>query len=189
LGSMRPENTRPNFLVECQMFTRFLLKIPAFFGKVLRFGLICAVLGVVSFFVGESLPRKNIDIDSPLFQPRKWEKNGRFYYKLRIQIWKDRVPDMSRFVPHMFRKKLDVMRSPAYVEDLIRETCVAELVHYVLSCLSPVIIVLMPPVWGPICWFLYILVGNLPFIIIQRFNRPRLMQILQRQRALAAQKT
>lgn len=168
------------------MFTRFLLKIPAFFGKVLRFGVICAVMGVLSFLIGELLPRKNIDIEDRLYRPRKWEKNGRVYYKLGIQKWKDRVPDMSRFVPHMFRKKITVMRSATYVEDLIRETCIAEIIHYMLSLLSPVFLALMPPVWGPICMLLYVGVGNLPFIIIQRFNRPRLMEILRRQRALEA---
>ena len=43
------------------MFVRLLLEIPAFFGIVLRFGLICAVMGVINFCIGESMPRKNID--------------------------------------------------------------------------------------------------------------------------------
>ncbi len=170
------------------MFVRLLLEIPAFFGIVLRFGLICAVMGVINFCICESMPRKNFDYRAFPYRTFSWEKGGMIYQKLRIQKWKDRVPDMSRYMPKTFRKKLTIMRSPDFLEGLIAETCVAEMVHWVLTLLSPIFLILMPRVWNWISMVLYVLVGNLPFIIIQRYNRPRLVMILERQLALERQK-
>ena len=106
--------------------------------------------------------------------------------KLGLNRWTDKVPDMSRYIPHTFRKKIGVMRSPEHVEGLIRETCVAELVHVVLILLSPMFLVLLPRGWNWICMLLYDIFGNLPFILIQRYNRPRLVILLERQREVQA---
>ena len=169
------------------MFVRLLLQISAFFGLVLRFGIICLVMGILSFFIGEMLPRKNFDYRAFPYAAHAWEKGGDIYLRLRINRWKDKVPDMSRYIPHTFRKKLTVMRSPDHIEGLIRETCAAELVHIVLVLLSPVFLVLLPKGWNWICMLLYNLLGNLPFILIQRYNRPRLIELMERQRQLRAQ--
>ena len=168
------------------MFSRLLLQIPAFFGLLLRFGVICLVMGLLLFAIGEKMPRKNFDYRAFPYAAYAWERGGDIYLKLGINRWKDKVPDMSRYIPHTFRKKIGVMRSPEHVEGLIRETCVAELVHMVLIVLSPVFLVLMPRGWNWVCMLLYDLIGNLPFILIQRYNRPRLVILLERQRELQA---
>ena len=64
---------------------------------------------------------------------------------------------------------------------LLQETCVAETVHWALIALSPLFLVLMEPVYNVIACLLYICPGNLPFIAIQRYNRPRLAAIYERQ--------
>jgi glycosyl-4,4'-diaponeurosporenoate acyltransferase len=168
------------------MFVRLLLRIPAFFGLVLRFGVICLVMGLLCFFIGEMLPRKNFDYRAFPYAAFQWERGGSIYLKLSINRWKDRVPDMSRYIPHTFRKKLDIMRSPDHIEGLVRETCVAELVHWVLVLLSPMFLILMPRGWNWGSMIVYNLVGNFPFIMIQRYNRPRLLVLMERQRALKA---
>ena len=106
------------------MFSRLLSQIPAFFGLILRFGVICLVMGILCFFIGEMMPRKNFDYSAFPYASYAWEKNGDIYLKIGINRWKDKVPDMSRYIPHTFRKKIGVMRSPEHVEGLIRETCV-----------------------------------------------------------------
>ena len=130
------------------MFTRLLSQIPAFFGLVLRFGVICLVMGLLCFLIGEMMPRKNFDYRVFPYAAYGWEKGGDVYLKLNINRWKDKVPDMSRYIPNTFRKKMGVMRSPDHIEGLIRETCVAELVHVVLILLSPVFLVLLPKGWN-----------------------------------------
>ncbi len=168
------------------MFARILLRLPTFFGLVLRFGVICLVMGLLCFFIGELMPRKNFDYRSFPYRAFGWERGGSIYLKLGINRWKDRVPDMSRYIPHTFRKKLNIMRSPDHIEGLIRETCVAELVHWVLVLLSSMFLALMPPVWNWASMLAYNLLGNLPFIAIQRYNRPRLIILMERQRKLQA---
>ena len=168
------------------MFSRLLSQLLAFFGLLLRFGVICLVMGLLSFLIGEMMPRKNFDYRAFPYAAYTWEKHGDIYLKLGINRWKDKVPDMSRYIPHTFRKKIGVMRSPEPVEGLIRETCVAEIVHVVLMLLSPVFLVLLPRGWNWICMLLYDLFGNLPFILIQRYNRPRLVILLERQREVQA---
>ena len=163
------------------MFTRFLLKLPIFIGNLFRLAFWYIVVGAISFFIGQSLPRKNFDPQAFPYRTFKWENGGRIYLKLRIQFWKDKVPDMSRYITTMFRKKLNVMRSPDYMESLIAETCVAEIVHWGLVFVSPIFMVLMEGALGVIGAILFAL-GNLPFVLIQRYNRPRLIQLMERQR-------
>ena len=161
------------------MFSRLLSQIPAFFGLVLRFGIICLVMGLLCFLIGEMMPRKNFDYRVFPYACHGWERNGDIYLKLGINRWKDKVPDMSRYIPHTFRKKIGVMRSPEHVEGLIRETCVAELIHWLLWLISPVLLLVMKKPWSIVMTVLYGL-SNLPFILIQRYNRPRLLRLYER---------
>ena len=163
------------------MFVRFLLRLPIYIGNLFRLAFWYIVVGAISFFIGQSLPRKNFDYKVFPYHPFRWEKEGKIYLKLRIQFWKDKLPDMSRYISKMFRKKLTVMRSPEYLENLIAETCVAELVHWGLIFISPIYMVLLDGSLGAVGALLFAL-GNLPFVIIQRYNRPRLVQLMNRQR-------
>ena len=158
------------------------------FGKwLLEFLLIAAGIGVLAFFVGEMLPRRWFNPDAFPYRCAKWEQGGAFYEKLRIRYWKDIFPDMSRFIPQTFRKKAGLSRDPEHAARLIVETCSAEAVHWGLMLVS----LLYPIVMGPagwICYFLYNLLGNVPPILIQRYNRPRLQKMLTMMRARAAKR-
>lgn len=169
------------------MFVRFLLRLPIYIGNLFRLAFWYIVVGAISFFIGQSLPRKNFDYKVFPYHPFRWENGGRIYLKLRIQYWKDKLPDMSRYITSMFRKKLTVMRSPEYLEDLIKETCVAELVHWGLIFISPIYMVLLDGALGAVGAALFA-VGNVPFVLIQRYNRPRLVQLMLRQREFEERK-
>ncbi len=45
------------------------------------------------------------------------------------------------------------------------------------------VIVIWPCVWGVMLYLVYAILGNLIFIIIQRYNRPRLVRLYERKRA------
>ena len=64
-------------------------------------------------------------------------------------------------------------------ERLVQETCVAECVHWVLLGLSPVFVFTMAQPYAAIAATLYAL-SHVPFIVIQRFNRPRLLAAAKR---------
>ena len=169
------------------MFVRFLLRLPIYIGNLFKLAFCYIVVGSISFFIGQALPRKNFDYQSFPYRSFRWERGGRIYLRLRIQYWKDKVPDMSRYITKMFRKKITVMRSPEYLEDLIAETCVAEAVHWGLIFVSPIYMVLLDGPLGAVGALLFAL-GNLPFVIIQRYNRPRLVLLMERQRTHEAQR-
>lgn len=166
------------------MLIRFFYLIPEFIEQFFLFAFIAAVVGALSFLGGELLPRKNFDYTTFPYRLHRWEQDGRIYEKLRIRKWKDRVPDMSKRVKVMFAKKLVNPRDPEYTRRLILETCVAELVHRVLFLLSPIFAQYMTGVYADLAMLVYAL-GNLPFILIQRYNRPRLIRLMEKQ--LAAQ--
>ncbi len=171
------------------MFWRLLLSLPVFIGQIFRCIFIGCVIGPMAFFLGQLLPRQNFDYKAFPYKSFKWEDGGLIYTRLRIQFWKDGLPDMSRYIRTMFQKRISVFRDADYIDNLIRETCVAELVHYMLILLSPIYLILMDGYPGVIAALLYCLL-NVPFVIIQRYNRPRLILLLERQNemnALAAQ--
>ncbi len=162
------------------MFLRLLLNFPIFIGQIFQFILVSVIIGSLSFFLGQLLPRKNFDWTMFPYKSFAWERNGLVYTRLKIQFWKDRVPDMSRYIRSVFRKKICVFRSGEYLEGLIRETCVAELVHWMLIFVSPIFMLQIDGIGGIIGTICYA-IGNLPFILIQRYNRPRLVMLLERQ--------
>ena len=71
-----------------------------------------------------------------------------------------------------------VSRSPEYCRLFIKETCRAELFHWLVFALAPLfylwnewrVATLMIP---------YALLANVPCIIAQRYNRPRLTRMLR----------
>ena len=151
------------------------------FGKwLLDFFLIAAGLGALAFFGGEKLPRRWFRPDAFPYRQAAWEQNGAAYEKLGIRVWKDIFPDMSRFAPRTFRKKAGLSRDPEHVRGLILEMCSAEAVHWALIvCVTPLLAWAVPGLLGAVIALCYVL-GNLLFVIIQRYNRPRLVAIQKR---------
>lgn len=144
-----------------------------------------AALGILSHFVGQALPRAHFDPQKFPYRSADWENGGKVYEKLGIKHWKDRLPDMSKIMPDMVRKKMSAVKSQG-MDVLIAETCVAECVHWVLMLLSLGIFFFWRGAWAVVFWLVYNLLGNLPFIIIQRYNRPRLVMLEQRRKRRAA---
>ncbi len=144
-----------------------------------------AALGILSHFVGQALPRAHFDPQKFPYRSADWENGGKVYEKLGIKHWKDRLPDMSKIMPDMVKKKMSAVKSQG-MDVLIAETCVAECVHWALILLSLGIFFFWRGAWAVVFWLVYNLLGNLPFIIIQRYNRPRLVMLEQRRKRRAA---
>ena len=142
--------------------------------------IIAALGGVTFFIIGQSLPRSWFDPGAFMYRSRKWENGGRIYERVYVRKWKDIVPDMSRIVPGVFKKKVSLANDLKSMRRLIKETCVAELIHWLLILfISPMIFRAMRGFGGFAAAAVYIL-GNLVFIIIQRYNRPRLIALYKR---------
>ena len=144
--------------------------------ETLRFVIPVAVIGILAHVIGEALPRRWFDASRFPYHAYAFERNGRFYEALGIRKWKNVLPDKSRIAPGTYRKAIRgsaQQHSAAHMERLLQETCVAECVHWALLVISPILLFTME---SPAAYVMTPLYGlsNLPYIMIQRYNRPRL---------------
>ena len=120
------------------------------------------------------LPLRLFLADGPLTRTRGWERGGRTYERvLRVRRWKDLLPEAGGMFAGGFAKRSLDTRSAGRVDRFIAETRRAEITHWVPVVLSLTFFAWNPPnvaVWMPIVGFL----GNAPFIVVQRYLRPRL---------------
>lgn len=110
------------------------------------------------------------------FQPRRWEK--KLYRLLGVKQWKEKMPT---FNPQEFSME------DRSLEEIIQATCQAELVHEVNVVINFVPVVFS--VWfGALPVFVLTSLGgamfDMMFVIMQRYNRPRLLRLMRRQGAL-----
>ncbi len=127
--------------------------------------------------VAAAFIKRDFRTDAFPFRPWPFEREGRFYERLKIRKWKDRVPDMSKYLRSLPRKALGGATG-GQVRMLVQETCVAELVHGALMVLALPVLLCREP-WAAALVLVYVL-GNLPFIMIQRYNRPRLLRLAEK---------
>lgn len=136
-------------------------------------------LGIASHIIGEAVPRSLFNPYAFPYKCYPFEKGGKIYSLLRVEKWKDIVPDMSKFFPKMVAKKVKNHSDAASLEKLLKETCVAECTHYWLSIFGLACFWIMPGIGGIVITAVWIIFGNIPFMIIQRYNRPRIEKLLK----------
>lgn len=137
-------------------------------------------ISIISFFLGRVLPKRWFRADRFPYRAYRFENGGRIYDKLRIRKWQNKVPDMSKILPKIMPAKDLSGDYKSRLPRMLQETCVAELIHS-LNCFAGFYCLkLYPGVGGIIILFLYTVLFNLPFIVIQRYNRPRLLKIANR---------
>jgi len=135
------------------------------------------IIGLLSNVLGQALPRRWFDWGRFPYVPAKWEKDGAVYEKLHIQAWKTHMPDISRIMPNMVPKKIRLSATSQEIDMLLRETCVAEFVHIVLCILGIIKWFVWHDFAGRLLIVIWVVVGNLPFVFIQRYNRPRMQRL------------
>lgn len=113
-----------------------------------------------------------VDYTHRWFAPRAFER--RLYHALGVRKWK-------RFVPTFDPDAFDITRHS--VEELVQVTCQSELVHEAIMLLSFLPIAAIIPFGEPAVFVLTSLAAALLdglFVILQRYNRPRLLRLLAR---------
>lgn len=108
------------------------------------------------------------------FQEKKFEKH--LYEMLRVKRWKDKMPT---FAPEMLDLKIHTW------EEIAGAMCQSEVVHsiIVVLCFAPVLATL---IWGTF-WVFFITsvlsacVESM-FVIMQRYNRPRVIKMIEKER-------
>lgn len=139
------------------------------------------VLDAVTATVSRLLPARWLPENAKVFCVGAKEK--RFYEKLRIRKWKDKIPEIGHFTG--FRKnELGDTKSLAYIERFLLESRYGEVGHFV-SCIVGFLIVIPFPFLPAYWWAVAVPVAiinaflNLPSLFILRYNSYKLAILYQ----------
>jgi glycosyl-4,4'-diaponeurosporenoate acyltransferase len=143
-------------------------------------GLAWAVFHSATGYAAYRLDQSRLSQDGWLLRPRRFETAGTWYRRrLRIHRWKDRLPEAGG----LFRGGVSKRHLPSYdvagLDLFVRETRRAELAHWWAMCCGPVFVLWNPPLAAGLLVG-YGVAANLPFILIQRYNRSRITALLER---------
>jgi glycosyl-4,4'-diaponeurosporenoate acyltransferase len=137
------------------------------------------IIHLGSVYLSNRIRIERFDANSWPFRTRRWERQGQVYATwLRVKRWKNLLPDGARMSRKAFTIKRFTSRSPAYLKRYISETCRAELCHWLALAVAPMFFL-----WNP--WYVavlmlpYAIAVNMPCIISQRYNRPRMLRMLR----------
>lgn len=140
-----------------------------------------AVTGILSFIIGRIFPKNVFKYDKFPFKSFGFENGGKIYTKIGINKWQNKVPDMSKIFKHLMpAKNLSGGVDSQRLHTMILETCAAEVTHLLLCVTGLYCLWLWPGAGGVVVYAIYALFGNVPFILIQRYNRPRLVRLYSR---------
>ena len=151
--------------------------MPDGFRKYLLFYLFISAL---SFPLGRLLPARWFYYNRFPYKTLPFENNGRFYERFGIKKWQSKVPDMSKIVPKLMPPKSMAGNYRQRLPVMITETCVAEFTHGALAILGLLGLTMWASPWKYLITGIYILIFNVPFMVIQRYNRPRLVKVYQK---------
>jgi len=120
----------------------------------------------------DGLYHNNMDYRKKWFQAKSWET--RLYKKLKVKKWKDRMPtyDIDTFSFELHS-----------MEEIIMAMCQSEIVHEIIVVFS--LVPLTFSIWFGsfgVFFITSILAAgfDMMFVIMQRYNRPRLVKILKK---------
>ncbi len=129
---------------------------------------------------GDAALEKGIDTDNHWFADSNAEQS--IYRAIGVKSWKNRLPALEPWKFSVKRRSL---------EDIIAESCRIEVVHeagVVASLLSVLFSIPFGYLWFFVLTAALGCVFDMVFIIIQRYNRPRLMRTAAKKRMLFFEK-
>ena len=147
-----------------------------------------AAWSVVVGYTAHRLPRSRLDHDGRLTRLRAWERGGRAYERLGIRRWKDRLPELGGAFRGGVSKRALASRDPAALEGFAAETRRAELVHWGIPVVTPLFALWNPP-WLLAAMVAYAVIANLPCLVVQRYNRGRLLRLAARRARRASKES
>lgn len=121
-----------------------------------------------------------LDHDTWITRPRRFEEAGRFYVdRLRIRRWKPILPEAGALFTGGFDKSRLETRSPGHLRRHVAETRRAEIGHWMALMPTP-LFWRWNPRWLALVMTAYAGAVNGPCIAAQRYNRLRLVRVLER---------
>lgn len=136
---------------------------------------IAALWHFISFYLCVFINTSFFDADKKMYRPKKWERGGKFYSDtMKINSWKDLLP--QHIGKNGFSKDHLNELSIEYIDEFIMETCRGEWNH-TLNCTISILLMIINDLFTGIIFSAMIFIGNIPFAIIQRYNRFRLQRL------------
>lgn len=146
--------------------------------------LLCIALwGIFQTFFAlfcQKLPAAWFGYSNWFFRAKAFEKEGKIYKSIfKIHRWKGLLPDGAAVTKSGYRKKHLTDLSSENLTLFLEQSCRAELGH--LLAIPPfwVFGLFLPPISLPFM-LLYALFINMPCVLAQRYNRPRIAKVLYR---------
>ncbi|MDI6453756.1 hypothetical protein [Peloplasma aerotolerans] len=145
----------------------------------LLFFIIWPLIQVGGALIALYLPDKFYSNQKFPFKTYKFERNGHIYQTLfRVKKWKHLLPDgASVWKKRGYQKKNINSFEVDNLKKFIIESCRAEMAHIIPILFFWVFFLITTPL---ITWIMlgYSLIVNLPCMIVQRYNRPRVESLL-----------
>lgn len=116
--------------------------------------------------------KNNANHEGVWFREKSFEK--KLYKLIRVRKWKKYLPTYS---PNTFDT------SKKTVKEIVGATCQAEIVHEVIMALSLLPIALIPFLKGAAAFIItsvFAMLIDSAFVILQRYNRPKLIRVMER---------
>lgn len=125
------------------------------------------------------LPNRYFAPDGLIFRSHCWEKEGQIYEKLfNVKRWKHLLPDGGMvWKKRGFRKKKLESFSKDSLNRFLIESSRGEMTHWLPIFFFWIFWLFTPPM-VPWIMLIYALLANMPCIIVQRYNRPRVQRVL-----------
>lgn len=129
-------------------------------------------------YVASILPEKFLKQDFFFTHILFFEENPNWFKRyLLINKWKDKMPELGGFFKKGFQKRSVANGEIAQLELFIKETRRAEIAHWLMTA-GWILTTLFNPMWAVIFNIIFAHVVNFPCLIIQRYNRVRLIKVL-----------
>lgn len=140
---------------------------------IVAWGLVHAGTG----YMAHRLPGSAVARDTRWTRLRPWERDGRWYERVGIRSWKDRLPEAGAF----FAGGLSKRRLPGFGTDHLLQfaaaTRRAEYGHVACAAAAPLFVLWNTGAVAAVM-VLYGVAVNAPFVAIQRYNRGRIAAVV-----------
>ncbi len=135
--------------------------------------LVSFVLDALCALITRKLEKK-INPSAKIFNEHKNER--KFYEKLKIRKWKDKIPELGKTLKYFDKTKVEENATSEYFLKFIHETCLGEIVH-VSSIFAALLLIV-------VFWFKFLTITipitivnillQLPSICVLRYTRAKL---------------
>lgn len=146
------------------------------------FLLICVLwplIQAINAFICHKISYEKFCYKSFPFKPFKWEKKGNIYDQFfKVHFWKKYLPDGGAFVKGELKLRHLDFSSEQNMVEFLTASCRAETSHWLSIFPFWMFGFFIPPI-GVWYMFIYALIANMPCIIVQRYNRPRITKLIK----------